>query len=439
MSHLSGQPGTTRTQNQLFKALNRDYPNRVKHYKFRCSLNSPIRASEETQRVRTFLYTSIAYALAHALSLKTLFVYENGITSLNFPKRQDLMNARASRTTHPKTIALLQDLFTEIEETRVEIKTPFLWKTKTDLFHILADLGRNDLITSTVSCNKTFQNLEQATHCGGCSQCVDRRFAAYASGLDDIDESGIYALDFIQQQIDNNEVKTILVDYVRQARDFATWNIDHFYTEMLNELADTTDYIAGMNEDEAVENIWKLCRLHGSQVLEAMKRMREVCDNPFHELPQGSFLEMIYERPYLKEPILGLVSSICNRLSDAIPIAFQKNPPKDENDFNDKVSAILESDKDEFEREHPAISFALARAVPDHSLLEYGLLIESKYIRGSTSPGKVSEGIAADLTKYPNNNYKLFIVYDPHRSITNDRKFKRDFEKKGRCTICIIR
>ena len=349
------------------------------------------------------------------------------------------MNARASRTTHPKTIALLQDLFTEIEETRVEIKTPFLWKTKTDLFHILADLGRNDLITSTVSCNKTFQNLEQATHCGGCSQCVDRRFAAYASGLDDIDESGIYALDFIQQQIDNNEVKTILVDYVRQARDFATWNIDHFYTEMLNELADTTDYIAGMNEDEAVENIWKLCRLHGSQVLEAMKRMREVCDNPFHELPQGSFLEMIYERPYLKEPILGLVSSICNRLSDAIPIAFQKNPPKDENDFNDKVSAILESDKDEFEREHPAISFALARAVPDHSLLEYGLLIESKYIRGSTSPGKVSEGIAADLTKYPNNNYKLFIVYDPHRSITNDRKFKRDFEKKGRCTICIIR
>ena len=112
------------------------------------------------------------------------------------------MNARASRTTHPKTIDLLENLFSEINQSKIEITTPFLWKTKTDIFHILNKVGRKDLITSTVSCSHTFQHLDQATHCGGCSQCIDRKFAAYGSELDDVDEGGIYALDFIKDTIE---------------------------------------------------------------------------------------------------------------------------------------------------------------------------------------------------------------------------------------------
>ena len=84
-----------------------------------------------------FYYTSIAYALAHALSQREIFVYENGITSINFPTRQDQMNARSSRTTHPKTIALLENLFSEVNQSEIKISTPFLWSTKTDIFRIL--------------------------------------------------------------------------------------------------------------------------------------------------------------------------------------------------------------------------------------------------------------------------------------------------------------
>ena len=65
ISHRSGQ-GTARTQDQLIKALHERYPNRIKYYKFSCKL-SGIRAKEETQRTRAFLYTSIAYALSYAL------------------------------------------------------------------------------------------------------------------------------------------------------------------------------------------------------------------------------------------------------------------------------------------------------------------------------------------------------------------------------------
>ena len=113
ISHRSGQPGTARTQDQLVKALSASFPNRLQHYKFHCGLTGS-RAAEETQRTRMFLYSSIAVALCAALSQKRFFIFENGITSLNFARRQDLLNGRTTRTTHPKTIHLLQRLFSEI-------------------------------------------------------------------------------------------------------------------------------------------------------------------------------------------------------------------------------------------------------------------------------------------------------------------------------------
>jgi 7-cyano-7-deazaguanine synthase in queuosine biosynthesis len=193
VSHRS-QPGTMRTQRQLAGALERLFPDRVSvtHYTFDCVLHGQ-RAVEETQRSRVFLYVSIAFALARALSQSQLFVYANGITALNFARRQDLLKARASRTTHPKTIRLLNDLLSEVSGDAFTIRSPFLWMTKTDVMERLVSFRQRRLLTSSVSCSKTFQNMQrETTHCGICSQCVDRRFAAYASGLDDVDESGLY-------------------------------------------------------------------------------------------------------------------------------------------------------------------------------------------------------------------------------------------------------
>ena len=301
ISHRSGQPRTAKTQDQLVKALRERYPNRIEHYRFDCSLRGN-RAKEETQRSRAFLFTSIAYALARVLSQRELFVYENGITSINFSTRQDQMNARASRTTHPKTIDLLENLFSEINQSKIEITTPFLWKTKTDIFHILNKVGRKDLITSTVSCSHTFQHLDQATHCGGCSQCIDRKFAAYGSELDDVDEGGIYALDFIKDTIEKDEVRTTLIDYFRQAKNFAEWDFETFSRKMFNQLLNLVDYVPGLNEEEKVNKIWHLCQRHGRQIEAASRRMRSRHDNNlYRQLPENSFLQMIAEeRKHLK-------------------------------------------------------------------------------------------------------------------------------------------
>lgn len=438
VSHRSSQPQVGHTQDNLVQALQSRFPKRVDHYKFHCNLTGH-RAAEETQRTRMFLYASIAVAIAATGGVNQISIFENGVTSLNFARRQDLLNARSTRTTHPKTIRLLQELFQAIAVGDFTICTPFFWDTKADVVGRLADGDGRDLISSAVSCSRTFLPIGSASHCGECSQCVDRRFACYAAGLEEIDDSVPYAKNFIIQPVSQGEARTTIVDYVRQANNFATWNTDHLVTELFSPLAETVEYVGAGNEEESNNRIADLCQRHGKQVMDAVARMRAKHDRLEEKLIEGSLLALIAGREYLKPPVLRLVEVVCTRLSTAIPLAFQHADPEDERRLNDTISAILDSDREKFQREHPAVRFGLATAVPDHSSISEDLLIEAKYIRGSTTPSRASEGIAADLTKYPRDIHILFVVYDPNRGISDDKTFCQAFEDKGRCSVRIIR
>ena len=435
VTHQSS-PGSIKTQNRLVEALLDRYPNRVAHYCFHCTLHG-VRAAEETQRTRSFLYLSTAFAVAQALRVDRCYVYENGVTALNLPKRQELMLARASRTVHPETIALLQNLLATVAGSPFIIETPFVMKTKAEVFEILRTHKQRDLLSSTVSCSRTFRNLEAATHCGGCSQCIDRKFAAYAAGLGDIDSgSGIYAFDFNRERITDPEVRTALIDYVRQASRFARWNIDHFYQELLSDVAPICE---ALEPRYSADDVWALCRRHGQAVERAIRAMRDECDDPFVKLVPGSFQDLVAARTYLQEPVQRLISSLIAKLCKAVPIAFQRRRPDGEAQLNDQIHALIEADYPDYVREHPAVRFGIARTIPDHSLENHDLLLEGKYVRDATTPSKATEGIAADLTKYPERSHILFVVYDPDRSIADDTEFAAPFERKGRCTICVVR
>jgi len=438
VSHRSSQPQVGRTQDQLVYSLQSRFPGRVQHYKFHCNLTGQ-RAAEETQRTRMFLYSAIATAIAATVGNKEVTIFENGITSFNFPRRQDLVNARATRTTHPKTISLLQDLFRAIASEEFHIATPFIWKTKADVVAALANASGSALFPSAVSCSRTFLSIGRASHCGECSQCIDRRFASYAARMDELDDSVSYAIDFINSRISSDEARTTLVDYVRQAHEFATWNVDHFATQLFGSISEIVDHVGASNEEEAYHRIAELCRRHGKQVMNAIAKIREKHDRLEEKITKGSLLSLIAEREYLKTPVLRLVEAVCERLSIAIPMAFQSNPPKDEPDLNDKISAILSADRDRFAREHPAVRFGLATAIPDHSAAEDDLVIETKYLRGATTPSRATDGMAADLIKYPPTAHILFVVYDPQRAVSDDQTFRQAFEEKGRCTVHLVR
>ena len=170
-----------------------------------------------------------------------------------------------------------------------------------------------------------------------------------------------------------------------------------------------------------------------------MHRMRDIHEDLFQSLEKDSLLDLISLREYLRNPVDRLVSSIQTLVSDAIPKMFSTQRPADEPDLNLKISALLDTHGLELRREHPAVAFAGGHAVPDHGTEDHDLMIEAKYSRKGTPPSRASEGIAADLTKYPESAHVLFLVYDPSHAIKDDERFRRDFESKGRCTVSILR
>ncbi len=439
ISHQSGMPSTKRTQKKLIDALKRDYGPRINHYTFGCGLTG-VRSSDENQRTRAFLFTSIAYALAHCIGVSGVHAYENGITSLNLLRRQDLINSRASRTTHPKTLSLMSDFLSQVYGDPFSVVNPFSFHTKADVFRIADQRGGRDLITSTVSCSTTYNRPQNTTHCGECFQCVDRRLAAYAANMDEVDDAGIYASDIFTAPVAREEARMTVIDYVRQADDFSKKTDDSFYFDYAAELAEIVGYLGIQDETDAVSRLWELCNRHGSQVMkQALVRIRAKHDDLGKPIVEGSLLDMIGEREHLKTDPERLAQRIAKHLQRAIPLAFQTHKPSSENALNDQVEALLSTEDERYHREFPSTKFALAKAVPDHSHPTVDLVIEAKYIRGKTTPSKAFEGIAADITKYSKSDFVLFVVYDPERSISDDDQFKDDIESKRPCHVAIVR
>jgi len=429
---------TAKTQKAIVSALIKKYENRIRHLQFRCTLSGK-RAVDENQRTRSFLYTSIAYCAARAFLLNDFVVFENGITSMNLYRREDMMNARATRTTHPRTIYLMAKLFSLLSEQQFLISTPFFFRTKADVVSS-AVVHCPELISSTVSCTKTFKLEGEAAKCGECFQCVDRRLAVFAGGFQEYDGVHLYDVDVITESPKDSISKTTVVDYLRQARNLSKWTADKFESEYALELGEALEFIQDCTDDmEAMDKIHSLCQKHGKNVEKAIIKAINEYDDIFEDMKIGSILQLIGTREYLVPDRKRLINSIIETVEISIPEMCAKVRPKDEPDLNVKVGAVLRAKEADIQSEHPVTSFACASCIPDHSWEKYKVLIESKYIRGSTSPSKASDGIAADQTKYPKSCSILFLVYDPEHAIHNDTQFKFDIERDGRSIVAILR
>ena len=415
---------TIRTSRKLVEYLQNKYgKNRIKHYQFTCHLMNLTKSREETQRSRMFLFSAIAFSISHCYKKNNFIVYENGITSMNILKQADVFNARASRTTHPKTVGLLKVFYSFLNK-NIIIETPLFWKTKTDIIKVFINYKEENIITSSVSCSKTREKPVSYSHCGCCSQCIERRIAIYSENLDDVFDN--YATDFINDNMDN-ETKQRLYNLLHFASMKEIENVSIFEEKYFNEILDIIPYINGTNPEDKVETLYNFISRNNTLIMQGIKNMRNKHDDLLQERKENSLLKMLAEGGILRSPVLMKVSELDKILSSTIPKTFKTEQPKNENDFNDKIEGIL-STQGKFEREYPPLLFGLTKYIPDHS--KDFLLIESKYLRGKTTKSKASEGIAADITKAPDVYGIFFVVFDPDRSITDDKEFIESFERK---------
>jgi len=430
VSHKSNSK-VIKTQKAIINYLKQKYANRVNEYSFDCH-SKKYNVPEETQRSRMFLFSAIAFAICSSYGKNEFYVYENGITSINLPKQGDVMNARASRTTHPKTIFSLNEFYKHFYP-QYNIVTPYFEKTKKDVIEVFKKYDELNIISSSVSCS-TARDSRSHTHCGICSQCIDRRFAVFALGLEDYDE--VYEYDFVS--CDNNEeTRNRLYGTLRLAVMEEIKTKDDFIKKYTNELFDIIDYLPGDNPDIKVDDLYKFYCRYGEYILLSLKRIQNKYEDLTKVLPHNSLLEIIASRNHLKTPLLNRINEIDKKLKNSIPILFKDVRPKDEKDFNNKIQALFVNDNP-LVREYPPLKFGITEYRPDHSKDE--LLIESKYVRGKTTPSKITDGIAADITKVQEALGLLFIVYDPERKIVQDEDFINSFqEKRDNCYVRIYR
>lgn len=425
VSHKSNA-GTVRTQRQLVEYLKRQYKNGIIYYGFECHNKKTAKPADETQRTRMFLFSSIAYAICSCYKKSEFYVYENGITSINLSKQEDVINGRASRTTHPKTLGLLQRFFRYFDADFC-IVAPYYNKTKKEIVEAFGAYNEENLISSSISCSSSRRGLIEG-HCGCCSQCIDRIFAINAARLQEYDVH-VYDVDIIHDTL-SDEIKQRLYNTLRLAR--PEHDLTVFYGRHPSELMDVIEYWPSDNPDDSLREIHDLFIRYGNSVSSAIKEIQYRFDEPFSKYADNTFLKMIAERRFLMAPTYRRVQEINRLLSNSIRLMFQKNEPKDENDLNDKIEAILSSyEGGRFTREYPSLAFGLTTYKADHAI--DGLIIEAKYLRKSTRPSVATEGIAADITKVPDDIAGiLFIVYDPERSIKDEETYIHDLEDRGK-------
>ncbi|MGQ9689430.1 MAG: 7-cyano-7-deazaguanine synthase [Desulfobaccales bacterium] len=238
---------------------------------------------EYTQRTRSFLYCALGATLAHLFGLPMIRMYENGIVSFNLPISAQLIGARASRTTHPQVLKGFGDLISLITEKPFQVENPFLWKTRAEVVRFLGENGCADLIKSSVSCSHVREMTTLHSHCGKCSQCIDRRFAVLASGYGDYEPSEMYKVDLLTGARETLEDRTMLESYVRTATEVARMSEIEFFSHF-GEASRVFSHLEG-TADENAAKILDLHKRHAGQICDVID---SAIQNHVKEIREGT-------------------------------------------------------------------------------------------------------------------------------------------------------
>lgn len=388
---------------------------------------------EHTQRTRSFLYLSLAAAAARRLGQRHIKVYENGIVSLNLPILGQTVGARLTRTTHPRFIGLAQEFFRAVLEHDILLETPFLFLTKGEVAHKLAEAGHPDLIAVSTSCSHTYLYTRAIPHCGICSQCVDRRLAIVAMNLEEYDD--LYQHEMFRGSFasmpEKAQPKAMVEGYVRAYLEVGKLAPERLY-EKYPEIG-AAIVALGRNHAQTYAAVFDLFQRRAAEVESAIvKEMaNSASDLVRGNLPSDCLLRVVGSGEHLIEPTCRLAEELVKVVEAGLPLTFRSKLPANETEVQNAAEALFLAADEKLTRELPMVDFLHVKgAKPDFSAARAeSLFVEIKYVRKTRPPGAIADEIAADMTIYRRHSRNvLFIVYDPHRLIANVHRFVDGFE-----------
>jgi hypothetical protein len=281
-------------QKRLVAALKDAFPKRVMHIPVLINRQNPLPVKEYTQRTRSFLYASVAAAIAHMFGLGGVRFFENGVISMNLPIAEQVIGTRATRTTHPLTLSMLATLMSSVLESPFVVENPFIWNTKAEVVGKIARHGFGGLIRHTVSCSKVQEMSHAHTHCGCCSQCIDRRFGVLAAGLERYDPPELYKVDLLEGARERGIDRTMAESYVRTHVEMRSMSPLSFAGRYGGELGRICLAASTIPSEQVAQRVMDLHWRHGNEVAGVLERALHTLGPKLvrGELPATSIVRM---------------------------------------------------------------------------------------------------------------------------------------------------
>lgn len=189
VSHC-GQNRICSVQKLLSQSINSVCGKNLSFYQIsaRAKLGKGMAQREYTQRSRSFLYLSLGILFSLEIGIERLFVFENGVFTINIPITQARVYEN-TRTTHPDFLARFSNLITKIFSVNIYIENPFTYMTKGEAISVLNTVGFKDLVKETISCSRLGSlrykgvKMKKTSHCGICLPCIIRKSAINYANL----------------------------------------------------------------------------------------------------------------------------------------------------------------------------------------------------------------------------------------------------------------
>lgn len=328
---------TDQQQARLATELRKQHGHRVTHVPVVAGLTKETEAIELTQRTRTFLLTAIAAVAATIERAERICFFENGIVSINLPISAQVLGARASRSTHPRSLALMQALTRLIHSIEFSIDNPFLFQTKQEVVGALANTPFASAIPATLSCSHTRGITHATLHCGVCSQCLHRRISTMGPGV--TERSGSYGVNFLTDPLDDGINRAMVFGIVQSALEYFRLSDSGFAARFARELVLVRQAQAAPDSADLVGDVVAMFRRHGAQVREILIRAVKEHAGPLVDgkLPASCLLRAI---PELADISVG-IEPIAPELADG-----QSDGPGDNEDEAEPDEFVVAVDQD---------------------------------------------------------------------------------------------
>jgi 7-cyano-7-deazaguanine synthase in queuosine biosynthesis len=265
VSHRSS-PKIFDRQKQLVSDIRQRFPKRVLHIPVLVTRREQLRIPEHTQRSRSFLYAALACVVARLFEITKVRFFENGVVSVNLPIAQQVVGARATRTTHPLAMEYFREFFSAALGRPIDLQNPFIWQTKADVVRSLVKRNCGSLIRNTISCTRTYNVTKLHTHCGCCSQCIDRRFAVLAADADQHDPVEMYKTELLTGERNDPNDQTMAEAYVRTALELRQMGDFAFFANFGGEASRVCAGYPALKTDDVARLVLDLHQRHGHDV-----------------------------------------------------------------------------------------------------------------------------------------------------------------------------